>query len=81
MLQVAADDRDRRAVAVDVHVDVAIEVSDVEELFEEVGGDVALGLELRGIGAHLFLPFFFFLLLLLGRWFLAWWEGFWPGCF
>ena len=45
-LQVGADDRHRRTVAFDVHVQVAIEVGDVEQFLEVVGGDVALGLEL-----------------------------------
>ena len=37
-----------RAVALDVHVDVAVEVGDVEQLLEVVRRDVALALEVRG---------------------------------
>src|SRR6478752_6444076 len=36
------DDRDGGAVAVDVHVDVTVEVGDVEQRLEEVGGDLTL---------------------------------------
>ena len=40
--------RHHGAVALDVHVDVAVEVGDVEQALEVVGGDVALPLEQRG---------------------------------
>ena len=46
LLQVRTDDRDRRAVTLDVHVQVAVEVGDVEQLLEVVRRDVALLLEL-----------------------------------
>jgi hypothetical protein len=44
--EVGADDRDRGPVALDVHVQVTVEVGDVEQLLEVVGRDVALALEL-----------------------------------
>src|SRR3712207_8128523 len=45
-LELGADDRDRGPVALDVHVQVAVQVGDVQQLLEVVRGDVALGLEL-----------------------------------
>ena len=44
--QLGPDDRDRGTVTVDVHVQVAVEVRDVQQLLEVVGGDVALLLQL-----------------------------------
>jgi len=41
------DDGDHGPIAVDVEVDVAVEVGDVEEFLEEVRGDVALTFQLR----------------------------------
>jgi len=45
VVQMAADDLDRRAITFDVHVDVSVKISDVEQSFEEVRGDIALLLE------------------------------------
>jgi hypothetical protein len=47
------DDGDGGAVPVDIHVDVAVEVGDVEEGLEEVGRHLTLALELphRGLAA------------------------------
>ena len=45
VVQLRADDRHRGPVAVDVHVDVAVEIGDVQQLLEVVGGDVALRLQ------------------------------------
>ena len=39
------DERDHRPLTLDVHVDVAVEVGDVEQLLEVVGGDVTLVLQ------------------------------------
>ena len=41
VVEVAAHNLDGSAVTINVHVDVAIEVGDVEQLLEEIGGDVA----------------------------------------
>jgi hypothetical protein len=41
-VQAVADDRDDGALALDVHVDVAVDVGDVEQPLEVVAGDVAL---------------------------------------
>ena len=64
MVEIAADDLDRSTVAIDVHVDVTVQIGDVEETLEEVSGDVALVLELRGVSHDvppfgLFVGFFF----------------------
>src|SRR6185437_2579322 len=45
MIQAVADDGDRGAVALDVHVDVAVEIGDVQQALQVVGRDVALFLE------------------------------------
>ena len=45
VLDVATDDAHEGAVTLDVHVDVAVEVGDVQQALEVVGGDVALALE------------------------------------
>src|SRR5690606_19139709 len=55
LVQLGADDGDDRAVALDVHVDVAVEVTDVQQALDVVGGDVALSFErldvdLGGVG-------------------------------
>ena len=50
VLDLVADDADERTVALDVHVDVAVEVGDVEQALEVVGGDVALLLEVTRVG-------------------------------
>ena len=42
---VGRDDRDRRPTRLDRDVDVAVHVEDVQQLLEEVGGDVALVIE------------------------------------
>jgi hypothetical protein len=42
-----ADHRDHRAVAFDIHVDVAVEVGHVEQALDVVGGYLALVLEVR----------------------------------
>ncbi len=44
-VQGRADDRDHRPVALDVHVDVAVEVRDIEQPFDVVGRDLAFLLQ------------------------------------
>src|SRR5690606_17205012 len=51
MLQIATDDLDGSAVTIDVDVDVPVEVRDVEQLLQEVGGDVAFTLQID-LGHH-----------------------------
>ncbi len=46
LVQGRADHRDDRPVALDVHVDVAVQVGDVEQALDVVGGDIALELEI-----------------------------------
>ncbi len=53
MPQAIPDDRDHRAIAFDVHVDVAVGVDDVEQAFEIVSRDFALTLEEVGQRAGL----------------------------
>src|SRR5689334_1119005 len=47
LLQVRADDRHRGAIAIDIHVEVSVEVRDVEQLLQVISRDVALALEVR----------------------------------
>ena len=57
MVEVATNYLDSGAVAFDVHVDVAIEVSDIQQTFKKVCGDFALVLQLRCVRAHFLPPF------------------------
>jgi hypothetical protein len=57
MLEASAHDGDRRTVAVHIDVDVAVHISDVQQLLQEVGCNVSFVLQLV---AHDLPPFFFF---------------------
>src|SRR5215475_11632405 len=51
-VQRRADDRDDRAVPLDVHVDVAVKIRDVQQAFHVVRGDIALELEVAQLGTR-----------------------------
>src|SRR5690606_36168467 len=46
MAQLTADDLDGGAIAVHVDVDVAVKIGDVQQLLEEISGDVAFALQI-----------------------------------
>ena len=52
LAQVGAADLHARAITLHVHVEVAVEVGDLEELLEVVGGDLALLLEAGALALH-----------------------------
>ena len=52
LLQRRADDRYDRPVSLDVHVDVAVKVGDVQQAFHVVRGDIALELKVAQLGAR-----------------------------
>ena len=52
-LQGRADDGNQRPVALDVHVDVAVEIGYVEQPFHVVGRDLAFLLQVRDVAAGL----------------------------
>ena len=46
IIEVTPDDGDHRAIALDVHVDVPVEIGDVQQRLQVVGRDIALALKL-----------------------------------